>query len=244
MKILICDDDKEIIKNCKDVLQSFANRLSTSIQIVEYGKGDILLEDKEEWIDSVSAMYLDIELGSINGIELAKKIRKLGYNREVIFLTISKDYVFDSFEVKPLNYVLKSEIKTEKFFKLFKQVYENSEKKNNKSFILKQGKNQVILKLDEIDYFEANRKKIIVTYSNHNKKEFYSTMGEIEEKLPENKFIRIHKSYIINLDKVAAFDNIEIALKNNIKLPFGRKYKKQFKEKMFKFINKGALEIS
>ncbi|WP_194189674.1 LytR/AlgR family response regulator transcription factor [Clostridium chrysemydis] len=244
MKILICDDDKEIIDKCKGILRSFSKRVSTSIQIIEYGKGDILLEDEEEWIDSVSVMYLDIELGDINGIELAKKIRDRGYNGDIIFLTVSKDYVFDSFEVKPLNYVLKNDMESEKFFNLFREVYVNSEKTNDKNLILKQGKNQVVMKLNDINYFEANRKKIIVSYSNSKSKEFYSTMGEIEGKLPTNKFIRIHKSYIISLEKLTTFDNKEVILNGDIKLPFGRKYKGQFKEKFFQFINKGALEIS
>lgn len=105
MKIAICDDEVAVSEVTKSLLQQWAIHQSISLSVHCYENGDaLILAQKSECFDLI---FLDVLMPLLNGIDTAKELRRQNQNVPIIFLTSSKEFAFDSYEVKALQYLLK-----------------------------------------------------------------------------------------------------------------------------------------
>ena len=153
----------------------------------------------------VDLMFLDIEMPGMTGIELTKK---LGNKRALIIFTTAKtDYAVEAFELNVVEYLLKP-VSLSRFLQAVEKAKETFDSNKQELKIEAQEfvfvKDNGILKklnVDDILYLEAMGDYVKV----HTAQKFHvlhSTLKSIEEKLPPNKFLRIHRSYIVSLQKI------------------------------------------
>lgn len=187
--------------------------------------------------EQIDLLFLDIQMPKLTGIELLKNI---SFPPKVIFTTAYRDYALEGYELDVMDYLLKP-ISFERFLRAVNKIYQiktpavvpapviTSFSDTNPipytdSFIyLKSDKKMIKVLLKDILYIESLKDYVRVK-TPYKSVTAYQRISYMEEKLPENKFLRIHRSYIVALDKVDAYSTpcVEIGEKE---IPIGRNYR-------------------
>lgn len=182
---------------------------------------------------SIDLVFLDIQMDGLTGIEVAKIIN---HQAKIIFCTAYPNFAIDGFDLNALDYLLKP-VSLERFEKAIKKVSaQNSETKNADYLLVKTEQKGKFVKIQysEILYVES-----LGNYVSFNLKDkkvtTYSKMRDLEEHLPTEFFVRIHKSYIINLTKMVGIENGFALLQNQSviqKISIGNTYKELLFQKL------------
>ncbi|WP_339918162.1 LytTR family DNA-binding domain-containing protein [Yeosuana marina] len=188
--------------------------------------------------NSVDLVFLDINMPEISGISFAKSIHK---DIKIIFTTAYRDYAVEGFELQAVDYLLKP-ISFERLLKAvntYFEVYNNSNKTSLKEeavsefMFVRADRRMIKIDFDAIIYVESYSDyiKIHLTDETITTRE---TISAIEVKLPNNNFMRIHRSFIISLAHITSFTNEEITI-NKKSFPISRSYKKEVLSILEKF---------
>lgn len=203
-----------LIGECKNPLEAYA-----------------FLENK-----SIDLVFLDIQMPDLNGIEFLKSLKS---RPSVIFTTAYSEYALDGFELDVIDYLVKP-FSFDRFLKATNKAKEwNAVKsrentpKDIKDHISVYADHKVYkLKLDDILYIEG-LKEYVSYYTTDNKRIIaLESLKNLEETLPAHKFIRIHKSYIVPIDKIKSMEGNEVEIAQK-KIPIGRSYKEEVVKKIF-----------
>ncbi|WP_299179994.1 LytTR family DNA-binding domain-containing protein [uncultured Aquimarina sp.] len=226
MKVLQCliADDEPI---ARQIIESYIKEIpylevvstcKNAFEVMEFLQGN-----------SVDLIFLDINMPKLSGISLLKTIR---YKPHVIITTAYPEYAVEGFELSVTDYLLKP-FSLERFLQAVLKVQQQSspiqdtivveKEKSVKSVYVKSDKKIIKLDLETINYIEA--------YGNYIK--IYTdqmiltpvTLSDFLEKLSDN-FVRVHKSYVVNFNKLKLIDGNQIVLQNDIKLPISKSYRK------------------
>jgi two-component system, LytTR family, response regulator len=181
--------------------------------------------------NNVDLIFLDIEMGGLSGTQLLKTLEK---KPKVIMTTAYRNYAVDAFDLNVTDYLLKP-FSFERFVKAVERTYNllNSEQNNAAShngekdfFFVKSNYKMVKINFNDILYIEGMSEYIIIKTKTANIITLQS-LKEIEKVLPESKFARIHKSYLVSLNKIDCIDGQSVMIANK-ELPIGNKYRKIF----------------
>lgn len=173
-------------------------------------------------------LFLDIEMPFLNGVDF---IKTLDYTPQVILITAFRNYAIEGFDLDVTDYLLKP-VSFARFTKAVnKAIYalrgcNSPEKEISKEHILfKVDKKLISVKLDDILYIESLKDYVSVQTSGE-RFVVYQTMNSLSEKLPQDRFFRIQKSFIIAIDKVRSIEGntVEIGSK---KIPVSRHSKEE-----------------
>ena len=229
--VIICDDDPNITSRYEILLNSIAEKHNTNIFIDKYANGEQLLFHLEENPHYADIIFLDIIMGEMNGIETAKNLRNIGSDAQIIFLTTSDEYVFDAFEVKPLNYIIKEKATIKIIEDCFMKAVEASSHHEQDSYPIEKGQTTIRVPYNQIEYFDVNN-RTVTCHTTEEAIDFYYRLDKIEEELKEKGFIRTHRSIVVNIRYIKNIENNAITLRNGKTIPLAtRKYgevKKQF----------------
>ena len=171
----------------------------------------------------------------INGLELAKEIRKRDAKALFVFLTSYTQYVMDVFDVITFDYISKP-ITSEKLESVLLKAmhYLNLIKQD---FVFQFRKNQFRVNCDDILYFEKKGRQAVI----HTISDIYKTNMTTEElwkQLDDKVFSHIHVSYIINLGHIKAIEGDEVVLDNDERFVIARSHKQSLKEKHMEFMKR------
>ena len=220
MKIAICDDDKQLRKNLRHLIEVQLDFMALTYEISEYESGISLLKhiDKKE----PDILFLDIEMPGIGGMDTAKSLRNLGKKMLIIFITAYPDYVFQGYEVHAFHYILKPYKKTK-----LKEVLENAIKElssqENQFYIVQQKSGIIRLNLRDITYFKSDKRNIYAIQKNGEQISFYEKLNDVEAKLPDF-FQRIHNRYLVNMNCISRLES-NFCICSGEELPVSRTYK-------------------
>ena len=204
-------DDLELVAKCNNAIEAFN-----------------VLSNKE-----IDLMFLDIQMPQVTGLEL---LRSLKNPPRVIITTAYREYALDGYEFDVVDYLLKP-ISFERFFKSINKIFNTArsngqssnpssgEEVNNQFVFVKADRKNVKIFLNDIIYIESIKDYVKVVTSEKSYLS-YLKIGYLEEKLPSDKFIRIHKSFIINIEQIKSYTPIEIEMPGNT-IPIGRYYKQR-----------------
>jgi len=224
IKVSLCDDDSSAIKKYEHLIEIIAltNRIDISISI--FTSGQNLLFHLLDTPDFADIVYLDILMGSSNGLDIAAKLRKHGCKAEIIFLTTSEEYVYDAFDIAPVQYLLKDNTTNDKFAQVFLRAVSLVLKKSHDMFVFESGGVSMIIPTCDISFFEIWKRIVEVHYEGGKTIKFYKSLDKMQEELKDKDFIRIHRSYVIHLPYIAKFDKRNVILKTGENLPIGGTY--------------------
>jgi DNA-binding LytR/AlgR family response regulator len=177
----------------------------------------------------IDLIFLDINLPGKSGIEFARNIHP---DTAVIFTTAYTEYAVEGFELEAIDYILKP-ISYERFAKGINKyikirelnemvLFTKKTEAENPFIFVKCERKMVKLFLDEIDYFESQGNYLMI-YTETNSYKTYQSISEMEEKLPEGLFLRIHRSFLVAIKKVNSF-NANVIQIGGKHLPIGRLY--------------------
>ena len=103
--VFLCDDNEISLTRYHKKLTSIVEKTEEQIKISHFSSGESLIAYLEENPNEADIIFLDLLMGNLNGVEIAKKLRELVCISEIVFLTSSEDFVYDSFEASPLHYI-------------------------------------------------------------------------------------------------------------------------------------------
>lgn len=237
MKIAVCDDDKKV----REQMSSMIKRQAPDFDICQYATGENMIS---AGIDH-DIYFLDIEMGDISGIELAKKIRSeqgnSGKRSIIIFVTGFREYMEDAFDVNAFHYLVKP-IKEEKFAEVFQRAVKEVvavDERRDKYIIVKDGESKKKLLLREIQYIESSDRKVVFHMDN-GLTETYARMYDLENELGDS-FFRTHRCYIVNLEKVTAYSANSIQVLNGDSIMLAEKKYTDFVKTYLRYAKNGGI---
>ncbi|HBE8938162.1 TPA: response regulator transcription factor [Clostridioides difficile] len=217
--ICICYDEKQQRNMLNKIITREMDLWGYPYQIKEYSNGESLVYNLEHENYYIDIIFLDIELGKSNGVDIAKTIRKHSKDTIIIFVTGFSDYVFHGYDVGALNYILKP-YKTEKICKVLKEALKKLEQWKENFITVQIGTNLCKINTKDILYFKSELRKLtVVTFDKT--LEYYGKLNDMETVLPSN-FIRTHQRYIVNLNHVDSITQTYAKVQNE-KIPISRK---------------------
>ncbi|TKC07466.1 LytR/AlgR family response regulator transcription factor [Pedobacter frigoris] len=234
IKALIVDDEPHAIEVIEKYIQNFSeielvakcNNAIQAFQILQQGKIDL--------------MFLDVKMPGLMGTEL---VRSLKNPPKTIFTTAYQDYALEGFDLNAVDYLLKP-IPFDRFLKAIDKVFELYKVANNSIGISQQ---PVVQKSDVFLYLRVERKMVKVNVADiywvESLKDYIKVVLKdkvliskqkislLEELLPEDKFIRIHRSFIVALNKIESYHSYSIDVLGK-ELPIGRNYKAECQKRL------------
>jgi DNA-binding LytR/AlgR family response regulator len=223
--IAICDDNKIFCSQLNSFIQRFNKDNNINCEVNIFSSGIELLC---QYTDEYKIIILDIEMYGMNGIETALEIRKKNQKVIIWFLTVSESYVMEGYKAEAYKYLIKP-LTYEEFSKEFSDSIRWMEEKYVSPIVVEY-KNEIFnLEADDILFIEVFGHKLIY----HLQEEAITTIDtlkNIEVELRKSNFLRIHRSYLVNLKKVKTFNKIEVIMQNNERIPISKYKEKEFKE--------------
>ncbi len=180
-------------------------------------------------------IFLDIQMPELSGIDFIKAIHG---KSKVILTTAYSEFALESYELDVVDYLLKP-VRLPRFLQAVQKI--NNEKEENSEiahsaegdyiFVKTESKGKLLkINLDDIDYIEG-MKNYVAIYRGGQKTMVYTSMKDLEERLPQNQFIRVHKSFIISIPKITGIEGSMVRLKNvNAEIMIGENYKADLME--------------
>jgi len=199
-------------------------------------------KDGSEIVNNYSSNYdiilMDIEMGSMNGMTAAEKIREIDKDVVIIFITNLAQYAIKGYEVEALDYILKP-ISYYPFAKKIERALGRKTYRDNKVLSITVGKgNYKKIKIEDLLYIEALGHTIIYHLTNEDVTTS-GTIKELEEKLDPKQFFRCNKGYLVNLDKVENIDGFT-AFFGNQSIQISRSKKKAFIDALNDYMSETA----
>jgi len=239
LRAIICDDNEQVCKEYSKKLSELAKKHDINFELEACSSGRTLLFKFEEPNFSVDVIFLDIHMPEMTGEEVAIRLRELGYENEIIFLTVSEKHFFHAFNVDALHYIVKGKTSDEDFELVFLKSVKAIEEKNQEYVLFTAGGETRNILVRKIKYFEVF-KKLITVYYDDTSFRFYSSLDKLEKQLEPFGFFRVHKSYLISLNYIEKITSKEVILRDETVLPVGRKNYTLLKSRMtYNSVSKG-----
>lgn len=215
-RLAICDDNQADVIYLSSFLEKWAEKEEKALKIESFPSAEAFLFQYEEE-KSFDILLLDIEMGDMNGIELARKIRRENHLVQIIFITGYMEYVAEGYDVEALHYLLKP-VTEEKLYGVLDRAAERLKSKEKELCLTLPGSVTQIA-LCEIRYLEVRRNYVTV----HGAEDYTvkKTLNELEEEL-DGSFCRTGRSYIVNLHFVKKITRTQVILKDGREIPLSR----------------------
>lgn len=170
---------------------------------------------------SISVIFLDIDMPDMNGFQLADYLCKNYPDILIIFVSLYEDFVYSSFEYSPFRFLRKAKVR-EELRPVFHKIIEKCLFSGRAlSFDTVDGE-QVLL-LRDVAYLEGNKNYFVIHLSSGECFKCRGTLSNAEERLTSYHFVRVHTSFIVNLEQVSEIRNKQAILKNGAEIPISRR---------------------
>ena len=215
-KIAICDDMEEDVQYIASVIRNWGGKEKISVDLETFPSAESFLFRYAEQKD-YDILLLDIEMRSMNGVELAKRIRKENDAVQIVFITGYTDYIAEGYDVSALHYLMKP-LSVDKLYEVLNRAVMKI-KKNEKSLFLSLSGEMGRILVYEIKYLEGQQN--YVTIHAENNYTVKKTLGEFERELDE-RFYRMGRSFIVNLSCINRITKNNVFLSDGSVIPLPR----------------------
>lgn len=221
LRIAVCDDAVFYREALAECIGAWAGLHGVRVQVEKYGSGEEVLLGIEQAGD-FAVVFMDIELGGIDGIETAVRIKELSGPVSFVFVTGHEKYFCQMFSVYPIQYVPKP-IARQKVFDVLDKIVED-QRIFFENFPVKYNRKTVNIPLGEVFYFESERRRIKSFLERDRQYVFYQSMDMLEEELAfsNHNFVRTHQSYLVNARQIEQFNPKRLKMHNGADVPISR----------------------
>ena len=224
IRIAICDDEKHMSDHIRSFVSDFFRKKNREISLRMFSSGEELLI----YNGQIDILFLDIQMKDMDGMETARKLRADKFRGFLVFITVLKEMVFQSFEVQAYDYLVKP-VDKKQFEKTMERLYASMQHKNasEDSLLVQRGYEGRIIREDEIVFCEIIDRKIYLNLASGEVVDYYERIEKLETKL-DNRFYRCHRSYLINLKHLKGYKNGTAYMDNGKEIPVSRLRSKEF----------------
>ena len=228
LRFAICDDEKEMRTNLAGQIRAILESLDIKVELFSYADSVALLEAHTKLY--FDAVFLDIEMEGLSGLEAAEKLREQNDNVRIIFVTDHDDMVFQSLQYTPLRFVRKSKVSEELNEAVISVLTDVSRVQERYCLETKEGIRQITIQ--DILYFEVLG-HLTTCHMKNGCIELRETLKKIEEDLKVHGFVRTHNSYLVNCRYIEAVEKKEVLLtEDGLRIPLSRQKQELVKQQL------------
>ena len=235
MRIAICDDDVLMVNDIHEKVESIMSKLSINASIFNFTDGEDLLYEIEN-TGIFDIVFLDIEIGSANGIDIATELRNKEYVFTLVFVSQYDSYYKAAFEVQPFWFL----DKPCSYEKLEKALIKATDRRFNKEETYDFSFSKVYYKvfIDDIIYFESTKRIVCLHCVDNNIYKCYNKLDKVEKELSSTnrEFLRINRSLLINSSYIRKYCYDYVELYNNERLIISASRRDKIREKYVKIM--------
>lgn len=208
LRIGICDDSAEARIVLRAALErALDRRRSGEGTFFEFSSGEGLLRWLGKHAGELDMAFLDIEMGELDGMETARRLRAADEGLQLVFVTGYTDYVFDGYSVGALGYLMKPP-KPEQLDEVLDRGLEARLRDGDKAFLCRSGETLYRIPKRNILYFSSDRRQVTCVAAARTYV-FYGKLDEVERDVGEG-FIRIHQRYLVRAAAVERMDGNQV----------------------------------
>lgn len=229
-RIVICDDEKEILNDLYQKIQGSFQGNGISADYTCFSDARVLMEHLQT--QRIDVLFLDIDMPYHNGMDIAGYINSQKLPAILIFVTSHDALVYQTFAYRPFGFIRKSHLEEELDHLTKRVIRELSE--NQQELIFQKGSELCRILLNDIIYIEGEGNYLALQLKN-DRLRIRETITNLENKLMDKGFIRCHKGYLANTRHIAKLKSAELLLQwgdETVSLPIGRSYEKEVREKI------------
>lgn len=230
LEIIICDDEKALRKNLRKIIATELDLCGIAYHIMEYSSGEELLQELHVY--DYQILFLDIEMKHLNGIETAKKLRAMHSTAQIIFVTSLQDFVFQGYEVRALNYIMKP-YQAGKNYRGTPTALKELDYTAQKYFVVQKKMATSVFLFLLLSILPVSC-RIIHVFTTDASYTFYGRLNELSSQL-NTTFVRIHNRYLVNLKYMQSIQNNTV-LVDGEELPVSRSCKADLEIAFAKYI--------
>lgn len=233
IQIILCDDNDVFLEEFRTVIHGSLKKSKTTAVVQTYSSAE---EIPATVMAEADILFLDIDFSNKNytGIDIAKKIREVNDHAVIVFVTNYIEYAPEGYEVQAFRYLLKSDIES-KLDRCMEQILEKMQSVQETVLINSLGET-LELPLSDVLYIESQLHNAVIyiqTLGTDTVKEVrvYSSLSNLEQQLSEKGFLRVQKSYLVNMRRIAKYQCSEALLDNGTVLKVSQKMYAEQKKK-------------
>lgn len=195
MNCIIVDDEIPAIQELCYFIKNFSsikilNEFDDSIKALEYIQNN-----------PIDVIFLDINMPKLDGLTLSRVINTLKQKPLLVFISAHKEYAIEAFEVAAFDYILKPYSEERIVETLHRLENSNVAKSSSNKITLWKNEKLFVISINDIYYCESQEHDLLIN-TKDNQFKITSSISDFYKKLPQNTFLRCHRSYIVNLDKI------------------------------------------
>lgn len=217
LKVAVCDDEEKQLTYLRSTLETWSKSRSHLTEVQTFSSAEAFLfaysEDK-----NFDILLLDIEMGKMNGIELAKTLRRENSTIQIIFITGYYEYFSDGFDVSALHYLIKP-VDAAKLCPVLDRAVHNLAYRQ-RAVLLSTADGDEKVSLADIVYVESENVYVLV-HTTHGSYRTRAALGKFTQQLDET-FFKVHRSYVVGLKYIKKITRTEITMANGDVLPISR----------------------
>lgn len=219
VRAAICDDEKAMLDQLKERILTEYKRQNIEICVeIFISGGEFLKAHKDKAFDVV---FLDIDMPHINGFDIAESTND-SESTLIVFVTTHDELVYSSIKFRPFRFIRKSYLESELPEALNAVNAEISKRNAGRKFPLKTQTGEVFLDIGNIEYIEIYGHWLRVSVLGGEFLDCYGSLSALEEQLSALDFVRVHKSYLVNLKYIYSIEKTQVILDDKTAIPLSR----------------------
>ena len=228
--IAICDDEKQTADQIRKMVSGFLRKKNMEASVVCFSGGEDLLKYEK----SIDILFLDIQMKGMDGMETAKKLRSRNFRGFLIFITVLREMVFQSFEVQAYDYLVKP-VEEKKFVGTMERLLVSMNNAGEEKLLVQKGYERSIVPFADIICAEIIDRKVYLHLASSEVVDFYDRIENLEERL-DSRFFRCHRSYLINMQYLKSYKNGVAYMEGGKEIPISRLRSKAFSEVILQYM--------
>lgn len=228
--IAVCDDEVMECSRMATKIRGILDEMEVPCTIRQFYSGRELLQSSETF----DIIFLDIIMDGLDGMRTARLVREEAFDKLLVFISASRDYVFDAYDVEAFQYLLKP-VEDKKLKSVLRKAVRKTEERSQAFIIVSRERQKKKLFLDDIYYFEI-RGRMIDAHGRGGIFSYYEQIGLLERELQGKGFVRCHKSYLVNLKYVDVYNRQELVLDNGERIAIAKRRYEVFCEAILKYM--------
>lgn len=237
VRAAICDDEKAMLDQLKERILTEYKRQNFDISVEIFISGEELLKAHKD--NAFDVVFLDIDMPQINGFDIAESING-GESTLIVFVTTHDELVYSSIKFRPFRFIRKTHLESELPEALNAVNAEISKRNAERKFPFRTKNGEVFLDIGNIEYIEIYGHTLRVSVLGGETIECYGSLSALEEQLAAFDFVRVHKSYLVNLKYIYSIEKTQVILDDKTAIPLSR-YKAADVKTKFKNYLRSAL---
>lgn len=234
LSIAVCDD--EMIECCTIAgkIKKILKEMKIPYMVQQFYSGQELIKSSVQF----DIIFLDIIMHDFDGMETAQIVREKAFDKILIFISSSREYVFEAYDVEAFHYLIKP-IDDKKLKRVLQKAVYKIDSHLQEFIIVSKERQKRKLFLDDIYYFEI-RGRIIEVHGTQEIFTYYEQIGVLENNLRSKGFFRCHKSYLINLKYVDIYNRQEVTLDNGENIVIAKRRYEEFCKEILNYMRKNG----